>query len=74
LTLNEWTDAQGERRTGLNVAAFRCEKVPGIGRNRQRREPKIEISTPGYTGEPYRRQRPQVQGIDDFNDETPFGR
>jgi single-stranded DNA-binding protein len=44
LTLNEWTDAQGERRTGLNVAAFRCEKVPAIGKNRPRRQHSHNIS------------------------------
>jgi single stranded DNA-binding protein len=45
LTLNTWADkATGETKTGLNVAAWKCEKVPGIGRNRQRREPEYEVS------------------------------
>jgi len=45
LTLNTWADkAMGEAKTGLNVAAWKCEKVPGIGRNRQRREPEYEVS------------------------------
>jgi single-strand DNA-binding protein len=44
LTLNTYNTADGETRTGLNVAAFRCEKVPGIGRSRQRCEPAHEVS------------------------------
>jgi single-stranded DNA-binding protein len=32
LTLNTWETAAGETKTGLNVAAWKCEKVPGIGK------------------------------------------
>jgi hypothetical protein len=39
LTLNTWADkTTGETKTGLNVAAWKCEKVPGIGRNRVRQD------------------------------------
>jgi single stranded DNA-binding protein len=38
LPLNTWETAAGETKTGLNVAAWKCEKVPGIGRNRVRQD------------------------------------
>jgi len=39
LTLNTWADkATGEAKTGLNVAAWKVEKVPGIGKNRARQD------------------------------------
>ena len=38
LTLNTWADkAIGEARTGLNVAAWKCERVANIGQNRERK-------------------------------------
>ena len=36
LTLNTWENANSETKTGLNVAAWKCEKVAGIGRSRVR--------------------------------------
>ena len=38
LTLNTWAATSGEQRTGLNLAAFRCEKIPAIGKSRPRQE------------------------------------
>ena len=38
LTLNSWAATSGEKRTGLNLAAFRCEKIPAIGKSRPRQE------------------------------------
>jgi single-strand DNA-binding protein len=38
LTLNTWQSADGETKTGLKVAAWKCEKVPGIGKNRKRQD------------------------------------
>jgi single stranded DNA-binding protein len=39
LTLNTWADkTTGEAKTGLNLAAFKCEKVPGIGKSRPRQD------------------------------------
>ena len=47
LTLNTWADkTTGETKTGLNVAAWRCEKVAAIGKNRERQAP----SQIGVTG------------------------
>ena len=37
LTLNSWADkATGEARSGLNVAAWKCERVASIGKHRER--------------------------------------
>ena len=37
LTLNSWADkATGEARSGLNVAAWKCERVVNIGKHRER--------------------------------------
>jgi single-strand DNA-binding protein len=38
LTLTQWNDAHGEVRHGLNVAAWKCERLSAIGRNRQFKE------------------------------------
>lgn len=38
LTLNSWADkATGEARSGLNVAAWKCERIANIGQNRERK-------------------------------------
>jgi single stranded DNA-binding protein len=34
LTMNTWKTAAGERRSGLNVAAWKAEKLAAIGTNR----------------------------------------
>jgi single-stranded DNA-binding protein len=34
LRLSEWTGRNGEKRTGLSVAAWKTEKLGGIGRNK----------------------------------------
>ena len=34
LQLNQWTDKEGQPRAGLNVAAWKCEKLGQIGRNK----------------------------------------
>ena len=40
LTLNTWNDkATGEAKTGLNVAAWKCERVASIGKSRERYKP-----------------------------------
>ena len=37
LTLNSWADkATGEARSGLNVAAWKCERIANIGKHRER--------------------------------------
>ena len=37
LTMSQWNDAQGEVRHGLNVAAWKCERVASIGKSRERK-------------------------------------
>jgi single-strand DNA-binding protein len=37
LTMTQWNDAQGEVRHGLNVAAWKVERVASIGKNRERK-------------------------------------
>jgi len=34
LRLNEWTGREGEKRTGLSVAAWKAEKLGAIGRSK----------------------------------------
>jgi len=88
LTQNTWTVANGDTRTGLNLAAWKVEKLAAIGKNRQFREKGHEPPPTGfkrivedYGANPdrpvatkYRRERPKIQGIDDFErgDDLPF--
>jgi single stranded DNA-binding protein len=88
LTLNTWTTAAGETKTGLNLAAWRCEKLPAIGRNRQFREKghavaaetfrqpdgaDYQLRSAGFQAQ-HQRPRPKIQGRDEFdlNDPIPF--
>jgi single-strand DNA-binding protein len=65
LTLNTWADkATGETKTGLNVAAWKCEKVPGIGKNRERKAGPYQDN--GYS-------KPKPANAGGFNDEFGFG-
>ncbi|MFY9640505.1 MAG: hypothetical protein WCD20_10620 [Rhodomicrobium sp.] len=67
LTLNTWNDkTTGETKTGLNVAAFTVTKVAAIGKNRPRRENGREIGPAEFAG-PAQREKPRVQGRDDFD-------
>jgi single-strand DNA-binding protein len=34
IQLNEWTNQSDEKRSGLSVAAWRCDKLGNIGRNK----------------------------------------
>ena len=36
IRLNEWTGKDGEKRSGLSVAAWKCEKLGQIGTNRRK--------------------------------------
>jgi single-stranded DNA-binding protein len=83
LTLNTWPDkATGETKTGLNLAAFRCEKVPAIGKNRKfsdkdgaKQIAARQLSADAFRSEPHTRNAPPVQGRDsfDFGDSLPWG-
>lgn len=67
LTLNTWADkTTGEAKTGLNLAAFKCEKVPGIGKSRPRQDHGQAHAQP---------KQPDVRSryeFDDVNDVMPF--
>ena len=55
LTLNTWADkATGEAKTGLNVAAWRVDRLANIGRNRIRQpyEPDEAIAPPWRSSPP----------------------
>ncbi|MGA7329614.1 MAG: single-stranded DNA-binding protein [Rhodomicrobium sp.] len=73
LTLNTWKASDGTERTGLNVAAFTVTKVAAIGKNRPRKEYGREIGPAEFAG-PAQREKPRVQGRDNFelDDELPF--
>jgi single-stranded DNA-binding protein len=38
IKLDEWTGQDGAKRTGLSVAAFKCERTHNIGRNRAKKD------------------------------------
>src|SRR5690606_16888157 len=38
LRLSQWTDKDGRERSGLSVAAWKCELLGQIGRNKPRRQ------------------------------------
>jgi single-stranded DNA-binding protein len=38
IKLDEWTGQDGVKRTGLSVAAFKCERTHNIGRNRAKKD------------------------------------
>ena len=66
LTMNQWNDAQGEVRHGLNVAARKVERVASIGKNRERKPGTYQEND---DAPPKQNNRAQHA---DFNDEIPF--
>lgn len=66
LTMNQWNDAQGEVRHGLNVAAWKVERVASIGKNRERKPGTYQES-----GAVPPKQNDRAQDAD-FNEEMPF--
>jgi hypothetical protein len=52
LRLKEWTDREGKQRTGLDVAAWKVERLGEIGRNKPpkaKKPPEGENSAPPST-------------------------
>jgi single-strand DNA-binding protein len=81
LTLSPWNTADGECRTGLNCAAWRCEKVSNIGKAREKKpgsyqdngEPgRAGMVSASYRAGPAPRQRSGSADGDDFNDQLGF--
>jgi single-strand DNA-binding protein len=64
LKLNEWTTQAGEKRSGLSVAAWRCDKLGNIGRNKPA---KSKSDTHGDDHQPQRRR-----SVDGLDQEIPF--
>jgi hypothetical protein len=67
LTLNTWADkSTGETKTGLNVAAWKCERVASIGKNRERKPSAYQANrdTPSNMG--------NGRASRDFDDPMPF--
>jgi single-strand DNA-binding protein len=79
LTLNQWNDAHGEVRHGLNVAAWKVEKVAAIGKNRQFREKGHELAPSSFKADARRDAeaafKPKPTGNAprrEFSDDLPF--
>ena len=85
LTQTQWNAADGEVRHGLNVAAWKAEKVgrDSIGRQRPPREKGQEVAFAGagsdrdsaaYCAGHGERSLPRLEGKDDFErgDPLPF--
>ena len=77
LTLNTWADkTTGEAKTGLNLAAFKCEKVAAIGKNRQFREKGHELSPSSFKANARSDAEAIFKPADEkrfeLNDEIPF--
>ncbi|MGA7326885.1 MAG: single-stranded DNA-binding protein [Rhodomicrobium sp.] len=80
LTMSQWNAADGEVKHGLNVAAFRCERIGNIGRNREIKEhseaPGTNINRPSSSycaGPAEPRKRSNADGYDwDRGDQLPF--
>ena len=72
LRLSEWTGRDGEKRTGLSVAAWKAEKLGAIGRNkppkRRATGSASEPEAPAGNGSEQHDQRPQPA----LDDRIPF--
>jgi len=67
LTLNTWADkATGEAKTGLNVAAWKVERVASIGKSRERKPGTYQANGEGQSSQNGRRPHR------DFDDELSF--
>jgi single-stranded DNA-binding protein len=75
LTLNTWQGADGEAKTGLNVAAWKCERLGNIGRNRIKApDPPIALPVRKRRNGLFRKRPAKPESSDDkpFNDPLPF--
>jgi len=62
LTLSEWTDRAGNQHAGLNVAAWRVEKLGAIGRNKPK---KAKTPPEGDHPAPLSTEQPRRAAFDD---------
>lgn len=63
LTINQWNDTHGEVKHGLNVAAWKVERVASIGKNRQRQD---------HGNTATQQKQDNGRGKYDFDDELPI--
>ena len=63
LTMNQWNDTHGEVKHGLNVAAWKVERVASIGKNRQRQD---------HGNTATQQKQDNGRGKYDFDDELPI--
>ena len=73
LTLNTWSDkSSGATKSGLSLAAWKCEKLPAIGRNRQFREKGHAVAADSFR-QPGSQAERQLRATDfTLNDPLPF--
>lgn len=63
LKLDRWKNDAGEKRSGLSVAAWRCEKLGQIGRNKPKSKPRPDSeSTPAPTARDWQAPNQYEQG------------
>src|SRR5208337_2077577 len=63
LTMTQWNDTHGEVKHGLNVAAWKVERVASIGKNRQRQD---------HGNTATQQKQDNGRGKYDFDDELPI--
>jgi single-strand DNA-binding protein len=66
LTMSQWNDAQGEVRHGLNVAAWKVERVASIGKSRERKQGDYQA------GDDASSSKGNGRAARDFDDPMPF--
>ncbi|MGA7324071.1 MAG: single-stranded DNA-binding protein [Rhodomicrobium sp.] len=70
LKLDKW-QKDGQERSGLSLAAWRCDLIAQIGKNKPKRTD--TSGTPSFAGSVYQREAPKIVGLDDFaDDRLPF--
>ena len=67
LTMTQWNDAHGETKHGLNVTAWKCERVASIGKNRERKQGSYQAN-----GDAPSKQSDGQRGACEFDDELTF--
>ena len=69
LKLDKW-EKDGQHRSGISLAAWRCDLIAQIGKNKPPRRTDTS-GTPSFAGTVYQREAPKIIGLDDFDDPLP---
>lgn len=79
LKLDRWETKDGEKRSGLSLAAWRCDILGQIEMNKPARQKSVEpapalkniaahqLAEAAFKAEPHSRERPKIVGRDDFD-------